>query len=126
MWITSTFLARVVNYYDGHYRRVGGIIGVSADYRCVGGIIGVSAELSAFRGNYRCVVVRKPCASSIEFAHVSVARSSNSNSIHGCRFEFIIAYAWMTTELLFTFGRSRGVQNGIRTFQNYKLRIRYN
>ena len=53
---------------------------MSADYRCVGGIIGVSAELSAFRGNYRCVVVRKPCASSIEFAHVSFARSSMLSS----------------------------------------------
>ena len=36
----------------------------------------MSAELSACRRNYRCVVVRKPCTSSIEFAHVSVARSS--------------------------------------------------
>ena len=66
-----------------NYRCVGGIIGVSAElsacrrnYRRVGGIIGVSAELSECQRNYRSVVVRTPCASSIEVAHVSVVRSS--------------------------------------------------
>ena len=48
VWITSTFSRAVLNYRQGHYRHVDGIIGMSSS--------------------------QNPCASSTEFAHDSVAK----------------------------------------------------